>query len=373
MHKKLRIGVLFGGRSAEHEVSLVSAASVMTNLDKKKYEVVPIGITKDGRWITGQGAHRLLASGAAIPPALRAILPPEPQNRALIALRSPKKAQQRLDCIFPVLHGTYGEDGTIQGLLELSGIPYVGAGVLGSAVGMDKIVQKMLFNANAIPTPKCIYFTASDWPAGRAKILRDVRGLCDWPCFVKPANLGSSVGISKVHNPRQLAKAVTLALKYDRRIIVEQGIVNAWEIECSVLGNDKPRASLAGQIISSNEFYDYNAKYVDGKSNVVIPAPLPPKVMRQVRTLAVRAFTALDLCGMARVDFLVQPKGWRVYLNEVNTIPGFTSISMYPKLWAASGLSYAKLLDELINLALKRGRERAKLNTTFKPKAAWYR
>ncbi len=372
---KLRVGVLFGGRSAEHEVSIVSGRSVMHALDKKKYEVIPIGITKDGRWLAGPKVVKLLESGARIPPALAQTLPADPTVRSLVSLKSnrPAKPPTGLDVIIPVLHGTYGEDGTIQGLLELTGIPYVGAGVLGSAVGMDKIAQKMLFNANGLPTPRSVHFTANDWPRGRAKITREVHKLCGWPCFVKPANLGSSIGISKVAAARELSDAVTLALKYDRRVIVEQGIINAVEIECAILGNNEPRASLAGQIVSSNEFYDYNAKYVDGRSHAIIPAPLPAKVMRRVRELAVQAFKVLDLAGLARVDFLVQPRGWKVYLNEVNTIPGFTSISMYPKLWAASGLTYGKLLDELIGLALERARARAKLNTSYRPKNKWYR
>lgn len=371
--RKLCIGVLFGGRSAEHEVSLVSAASVMANLDKKKYEVVPIGITKDGRWIAGPKAHKLLTASSAIPSSLRAILPPEPQKHTLVALSSPQKAAHSLDVIFPVLHGPYGEDGTVQGLLELTGIPYVGAGVLGSSVGMDKVTQKLIFQRVGIPTSDFVYTSSAQYKKNQAQFLHQVKTVIGFPCFVKPPNLGSSVGISKVHGPKQLAPAITLALKYDRKVMVEQGIEAALEIECAVLGNEEPRASIAGQIISSNEFYDYNAKYVDGKSKAIIPAPLSLKVMQQVQALSLQAFTTLDLAGMARVDFLVQCKGWRVYLNEVNTIPGFTSISMYPKLWAATGLPYPKLLDELIKLALERGQQRARLNTSFKPKAAWYR
>lgn len=374
--KKLRIGVLFGGRSAEHEVSIVSARSVMSALDKKKYEVIPIGISKAGEWLVGGQVEKLLASGARIPPALRVTLPSEPQGQALIPLARHTAygiRDTKLDVIFPVLHGTYGEDGTVQGLLELTGLPYVGAGVLGSSVGMDKVAQKLIFNATGIPTPKFVYTSAQDYRAHPASWLAIVCHKIGFPCFVKPPNLGSSIGISQVHSRNELPLAITLALRYDRKVIVEEGITRAWEIECAVLGNDRPQASVAGRIISSNEFYDYNAKYVDGKSQAVIPAPLPRRVVRRVQALAVQAFTALDLAGMARVDFLVQPKGWRVYLNEVNTIPGFTSISMYPKLWAASGLAYPKLLDKLIALALARGRERAQLNTSFKPKSAWYR
>jgi len=370
--RKLRVGVLFGGRSAEHEVSLVSAASVMSNLDRRKYEVVPIGIAKNGQWLVGARSLNLLKSGQTkIPPGLRAIVAPEPQERGLTPLTTAGSAQ-KLDVVFPVLHGTFGEDGTVQGLLELASIPYVGAGVLGSALGMDKIAQKLVFNSQGLPTPEFVYSTATDWQNNQAGFIRTCHKI-GLPLFVKPANLGSSVGISKVHTWRELRPAVKYAFRYDRRVIVERGIVKALEIECSVLGNDKPRASVPGQIISSNEFYDYDAKYVDGKSEAVIPAPLPKVVVRKVMDLSVRAFKALDLAGMARVDFLVQPSGWHVYLNEVNTIPGFTSISMYPKLWQASGLPYPKLLDELVRLAIERGHARARLQTSYRPKQAWYR
>ncbi|MFH1111694.1 MAG: D-alanine--D-alanine ligase family protein [Patescibacteria group bacterium] len=390
--RKLRVGVLFGGRSAEHEVSIVSARSVMKALDKKKYQIVPIGISKDGKWIAGQQVLKILKNNQSVPEKLRVILKPEPRSRGVVLLTQNQKSKlgfdpanggvvakttkiknQKVDVIFSVLHGTFGEDGTVQGLLELANIPYVGAGVLGSAVGMDKIVQKMIFNANKLPTPSCIYFTATDWRQAAVKISRDIMASLKLPVFVKPANLGSSVGISKVRSRLGLKKAIKLALKYDRRVIVEKSIEKALEIECAVLGNDNPKASVAGQIIASNEFYDYNAKYVDGKSKALIPAPLPKNIMNKVRELAVKAFKVLDLAGMARVDFLVQKKPWRVYLSEVNTIPGFTSISMYPKLWQASGLAYSTLLDKLIQLALERRREKNALNTTYKPKANWYK
>lgn len=371
--KKLRIGVLFGGRSTEHEVSLVSAASVVRALDKKKYEVVPVGITKTGQWVAGPNVQKLLANNAAIPAQLRALLPPEPQSRGLVPLNSPQKLSKRIDVIFPVLHGTFGEDGTVQGLLELANIPYVGAGVLGSSVGMDKIAQKMIFQANNLPTPAFYHFSGSDWRLRAHRIVLECKKRLGLPAFVKPANLGSSVGIRKVHTAKELKSAIVYALKFDRRVIVEKSIEKAMEIECAVLGNDQPKASLAGQILPSNEFYDYDAKYVDGKSKIIIPAPIPKTIMSKIRAFAQSSFTALDLAGMARVDFLVQPKGWRIYINEVNTIPGFTSISMYPKLWQASGMPYTKLLDALITLALKRFSEKSKLHTSYKPKAKWYR
>ena len=382
--KKLRVGVLFGGRSAEHEVSIVSARSVMAALDKRKYVVVPIGITKQGRWIAGDNAVKQLESGAQIPAALAQTLPPDPTVHSLVALQQSRgerrmqkskipawpanRKNQKLDVIIPVLHGTYGEDGTVQGLLELAGIPYVGAGVLGSALGMDKVAQKLVYEAGGIPTPRFDYLTTQEWKAKPAIILRRLRKL-GLPLFVKPANLGSSVGISKVKQAtakagqgRKLAAAINLAARYDRRILVEQAVPHAMEIEVAVLGNNRPRASVCGQILSSNEFYDYDAKYVDGRSKAVIPAPLPTRVAKQVRELALQAFKALDLAGMARADFLVNSKTHKVFLSEVNTIPGFTSISMYPK-----------LLDELIRLARERHAARAKLQMSFKPKLKWYR
>ncbi len=376
MKKKIKVGVLFGGRSVEHEVSIVSARSVIKALDKKKYEVVPIGISKDGQWFAGQQVIKFLEDGESVPEKFKVTLKPEPQNRegAMLTSSSNVKAQMsKVDVIFPVLHGTFGEDGTVQGLLELAGIPYVGAGVLGSAVGMDKIVQKMIFNANKLPTPSCVYFTATSWRHSNTKVINDCQKTLSWPVFVKPANLGSSVGISKARGSKSLKKAIKHALKYDRRIIVEKGIEKALEIECAVLGNDNPHASVAGQIVPSGEFYDYDAKYVDGMSKSIIPAPISRQIMNRVRELAIKAFKVLDLSGMARVDFLVQKNPWRIYLNEVNTIPGFTSISMYPKLWQASGLSYPKLLDKLISLAKERFNDKIKLNNSYQPKKKWYK
>ncbi|MBI5465933.1 MAG: D-alanine--D-alanine ligase [Candidatus Kerfeldbacteria bacterium] len=371
--KKLRVGVLFGGRSAEHEVSLVSATSVMKNLNRRKYEVVPIGITKAGQWLVGPKAIGLLKAGRTkIPSGLRAVVAPEPQERGLTPLTT-TGSPQKLDVVFPVLHGTFGEDGTVQGLLELADIPFVGAGVLGSALGMDKIAQKLVFMAHKLPTPDFVYTTQAEYKKSPASWLRLCLKKIKLPCFVKPANLGSSVGISKAHTKRELTRALTLAFRYDNRVIVERSVEGALEIECSVLGNSKPQASVPGQIVSSNEFYDYDAKYVDGKSQAVIPAPLPKAVARLVRNLSLAAFKALDLAGLARVDFLVKPRPWQVYLNEVNTIPGFTSISMYPKLWQASGLKYPQLIDKLIGLALERSSTRRRLRTSYQPKSAWYR
>lgn len=371
--KKLKVGVLLGGRSAEHEVSIVSARSVIQALDKKKYQVIPIGVSKQGRLIAGATAIKILESGARLPQALVRTLPPDPTIRSLVSLTGRGvAAAERPDVIIPLIHGTYGEDGTVQGLLELAGVPYVGAGVLGSALGMDKIAQKLVYCATSIPTSQFEWFTSREWKTDKSNILRRLKKL-GLPVFVKPANLGSSVGISKVKQGSKLAKAIGLAFKYDRRVLVEKAVPDPIEIEVSVLGNDAPRASVPGQILPSNEFYDYDAKYIDGKSKAIIPAPLPRGVANRVRGLAVQAFKALDLAGMARVDFLVNRKTYQIFLNEVNTIPGFTSISMYPKLWAASGLPYTRLLTELIQLALERFKEKARLNTSYRPKKPWHR
>jgi D-alanine-D-alanine ligase len=393
---KLRVGILFGGRSGEHEVSLLSAASVLKAIDKTKYEVMPIGITKEGRWLTEAHAERLLrgeqAHAAAHPESerhLRAgdpgstpgaavlargeavIVPPMPQSHGLIPFESAASSGQKgiqVDVMFPVLHGTFGEDGTIQGLLELAGIPYVGAGVLGSAAGMDKDVMKQLFAGAGLALVKHVTVLRSQWEKDPKKIIRLVESKLKYPVFVKPANLGSSVGISKAHDRKELGPAIEMAAGYDRKIVIEQGVGGkkrkARELECSVLGNDEPRASTVGEIVPAAEFYDYNAKYLDEGSKLVIPAKLGKKEMKEVQGMAIRAFQAVDCSGLARVDFLMDPgsggKPGKIYLNEINTMPGFTSISMYPKLWAASGLEYSALIDRLIELALERDAEKKK-------------
>lgn len=387
--KKLRVGVLFGGRSGEHEVSLLSAASVLNAIDKEKYEVVPIGITKEGRWLTAVDAQNLL-TGKAADKSVRAtplragdpettpgaavlaqgesvVVPPEPVHRegGLVPFQSDAAQMRRaadrainVDVIFPVLHGTFGEDGTIQGLLELADIAYVGAGVLGSAAGMDKDVMKSLFLAAGIPIVKHVTILRSAWEKESRRIQKRVESKLKYPVFVKPANLGSSVGISKAHNRKELGPAIEEAAKFDRKIVIEQGVggkkKKAREIECSVLGNDDAIASIPGEIVPSKEFYDYNAKYLDEGSQLIIPAKLTKPEMKKVQELAVRAFKAVDCSGLARVDFLMDPITRRIYLNEINTMPGFTSISMYPKLWAASGLAYADLIDRLIQLGIER-------------------
>jgi D-alanine-D-alanine ligase len=387
--KKLRVGILFGGRSGEHEVSLLSAASVFNAIDKAKFEVVPIGITKDGRWLTASDAERLLqgkgVAESGSPAHLRAgdpeatagaavlargeavIVPPEPhrqtssltpfQTEAGLARRASDRAIN-VDIIFPVLHGTFGEDGTIQGLLELADIPYVGAGVLGSAAGMDKDVMKSLFQAAGLPIVKHVTVLRSAWEAAPKKIQKLVESRLKYPVFVKPANLGSSVGISKAHDRKELGPAIAEAAKFDRKIVIEQGVgknrQKAREIECAVLGNDQPEASVPGEIVPGKEFYDYAAKYVDEGSQLIIPAKLSRAEARRVRQLAILAFQAVDCSGLARVDFLMDPKSQKIYVNEINTMPGFTAISMYPKLWAASGLAYPDLIERLIGFGQQR-------------------
>lgn len=387
--KKLRVGVLFGGRSGEHEVSLLSAASVLNAIDKDKYEVVPIGITKEGRWLTAEHAERLLTGqhearplragdpevtpGAAILEKGEAVVvPPEPvhRERGMVPFQSEamtRRASDRainVDVIFPVLHGTFGEDGTIQGLLELADIPYVGAGVLGSAAGMDKDIMKSLFRAAGLPIVKHVTFLRSQWEANPRKVQKSVESRLKYPVFVKPANLGSSVGITKAHNRKELPACIEEAAKFDRKIIVEEGVggakKKAREIECSVLGNDQPQASVPGEIVPIKEFYDYAAKYLDEGSELVIPAKLTKAETRKVQQLATAAFQAVDCSGLARVDFLMDPKTRKIYLNEINTMPGFTAISMYPKLWAATGVSYPDLIDRLIQLGLERHAEKMK-------------
>jgi D-alanine-D-alanine ligase len=391
--KKIRVGILFGGRSGEHEVSLLSAASVFNAIDKDKYEVVPIGITKEGRWVTAADAERLLHGKVEDHKHLRAgdpeatpgaavlakgesvVVPPEPQRHGSITPFETDKSSHALtrraadraidvDVIFPVLHGTFGEDGTIQGLLELADMPYVGAGVLGSAAGMDKDIMKALFRAAGLPIVKHVTFLRSEWEANAKKVEKLVESKLKYPVFVKPANLGSSVGISKTRDRKQLGPAIEEAAKFDRKIVIEQGVgggkMKAREIECSVLGNDQPQASLPGEIVPSTEFYDYNAKYLDEGSQLIIPAKLSKAETKTVQRLAIGAFKAVDCAGLARVDFLMEPKSRKIYLNEINTMPGFTAISMYPKLWAASGVSYSDLIERLIQFGLERHEEKQK-------------
>ncbi|HTQ97331.1 MAG TPA: D-alanine--D-alanine ligase family protein [Candidatus Acidoferrum sp.] len=354
--KVLRVGVLFGGRSGEHEVSLASAASVIRGLDPDKYEAVPIGITKDGHWLIGEGAGKMLPE--VLKGGRRVMLTADPTEAAIIPLDRGAGAQ-RIDVVFPVMHGTYGEDGTIQGMLDLAGLPYVGAGVLGSAVGMDKDVSKKLFQAAGIPVVPWVTVQRFEWEKDPAGVRQKIEEEFSYPVFVKPATLGSSVGMTKVHKADELGPALDLACEFGMKILVEKA-VNAREIEVSVLGNHEPKASVPGEIIPHREFYDYTAKYLEDGTQLVIPAALKPTQIQKIQTLAVKAFQAIELSGMARVDFFLEKKGNKLYLNEVNTIPGFTSISMYPKLWEASGISFRELIDKLIDLAFEMHREKSR-------------
>src|SRR5712692_2769707 len=369
--KKRRIGLVFGGRSGEHEVSLASATSVMANVDSDKYEVVPIGITKEGAWLLGIEPARLIAAeqsvseGGGAEETTAVTLTSDPRLRRLIPLEGSQPLEENgaLDIIFPVLHGTYGEDGTLQGLLEMANVPYVGCGVLGAALGMDKEKMKMVFQSVGLPSVDYLVYRRNEWERLPERIMDAIEQRLGYPCFVKPVNLGSSVGISKAHERGELEDAIHVAAQYDRKVIIERGI-NCRELECSVLGNDEPIASVVGEVIASNEFYDYNAKYLDNKSQVIIPADIPQASAEEVRRQAIAAFLALDLSGLARVDFLLEKESGRIYINEVNTMPGFTQISMYPKLWEASGLSYAQLLDRLIELAIERHEDKQRNRTS---------
>jgi D-alanine-D-alanine ligase len=401
MTKKLRVGILFGGRSGEHEVSLLSAASVLKAIDRTRYEVVPIGITKQGRWLISGDAERLLSGDFPDTGTLRAgdpqhtapaallakgqgvIVPPMPaaeggRGGALVPFERdassipPAHDVLQLDVVFPVLHGTFGEDGTMQGLFELAGLAYVGSGVLGSATGMDKEVMKRLFLAAALPITKHVTFLRHEWQQAPKKVVTKLEAALKYPLFVKPANLGSSVGISKAHDRKELGPAIDLAAGFDRKIVVEQAVGGrgnrakmgkARELEVAVLGNDEPKASVVGEIVPGKEFYDYEAKYLSEGSQAIIPAKLTKKQSQQVQAMALDAFRACDCAGLARVDFLLEAgDSGRLYLNEINTMPGFTSISMYPKLWEASGMKYRDLISRLIELALERKAEQEQIS-----------
>jgi D-alanine-D-alanine ligase len=393
--KRIRVGILFGGRSGEHEVSLLSAASVLEAIDRARYDVQLIGIAKDGRWLTAGDAAGLLPGARQESHLLRAgdpeatagaallehgeevVLAPVPAHAdaaggSLAKLRASAERSLGVDVIFPVLHGTFGEDGTVQGLLELADLAYVGSGVLGSAAGMDKDVMKRLFAAAKLPITKHVALLRREWQENPRRARRQIESALRYPMFVKPANLGSSVGISKAHDRAGLDAAIDLAASYDRKIVVEQSVggkrAKARELEVAVLGNDAPEASVVGEVVPCKEFYDYEAKYLSEGSELIIPAKLSKAETKRVQQMAIAAFRACDCAGMARVDFLMEPgepkagRARKIYLNEVNTLPGFTSISMYPKLWQASGLSYPKLIDRLIELAVERHKEKQASN-----------
>jgi D-alanine-D-alanine ligase len=371
---KIRVGVIFGGRSGEHEVSLVSAQSVMDAIDKTKYEVVPIGITKDGRWIASGNPMKALQAGDAEASQPAALLG-DPSRRGLMRLEDTERAVEatrlsELDVVFPVLHGTYGEDGTVQGLLELAGLPYVGAGVIGSILGLDKSAFKDIMRAHGLPIVKDVMFKRKAWDADPDGVMDQIEAQFDYPVFTKPANMGSSVGISKCHDRAGLAAGLADAARYDRKLIVEEAVPAAREIEVSVLGNDDPIASVPGEVIPSREFYSYESKYIDEgeqASELLIPAPISAEMAERVRELAVQVYKAIDCAGMARADFLLSKETGELYINEVNTIPGFTSISMYPKLWEASGISYPELIDRLIELAIERYQDKERSETSYQP------
>jgi D-alanine-D-alanine ligase len=353
---KVRVAVIFGGQSGEHDVSLRSAQTVMGALDPDRYEVVPIGITREGRWLNGgdpfaalTATSRLFALGQGSTSEDTGERPAESALPAVLA--------GGVDVVFPVLHGPMGEDGTVQGFLELTGVPYVGAGVLGSALSMDKAMTKTVLAQEGLPQAPWRLVTRKEWERDPESCTEWVGEILGFPCFVKPANMGSSVGVVKAHDPSEFPAAMTQASSYDRRILVESAI-DGRELEISVLGNDEPIASVVGEVVPGNEFYDYNAKYVDDNSDLIVPAPIDRGTMAEIQEMAIAAFRALDLAGMARVDFFMERNTDRIYLNEVNTIPGFTAISMYPRLWQGSGMSLQELVDRLIGLALERSLER---------------
>ena len=360
--KKLRVGIIFGGRSGEHEVSFCSASSIIKAIDKDKYTVVPIGITKEGRWISPQDSELALQSGR-IEGKNTVILLNNSFSKSLVYIDNNQRldkssALEKLDVIFPVLHGPYGEDGTVQGLLELANIPYVGAGVAASAISMDKDLMKTIFQQKGLPILRWLTIKRKDWHKDKEEILSLIQDGFKYPLFVKPTNLGSSVGITKVHKKEELKEAIDLASSYDRKILIEEGLEEVREIECSVLGNDEPQTSVVGEVKPAGEFYDYDSKYIDKKTQLIVPADLPDGVSQEVQEIALKAFKAVDTAGMARVDFFVSKKENKIYLSEINTIPGFTSASMYPRLWEASGVSYPDLIEQLIQLALERYRDK---------------
>jgi len=371
--KKLRVALIFGGRSGEHEVSLMSARSVLSVLDASKYEVTQIGITREGQWLTGEDVIGKFENGK-INDLERVILPAEPSRSSIFILRDTKLGEKFetltvIDVFFPLLHGTFGEDGTIQGAFEMADVAYVGAGVVGSSVGMDKGIFKDVMRYRQIPTVDSIIVLRSEIEQDMSAMIEKAEKVSAYPLFTKPANLGSSVGVTKCHNRSDLQEGLMEAALYDRRILVERGVANVREIEVSVLGNDDPRASVPGEVLPSREFYSYESKYVDGTSGLIIPAPLPAEMTARIQDLAVQAYQAIDCAGMARVDFFVDKDTNEIYLNELNTIPGFTKISMYPKLWEASGMSYAALVDRLIELAMQRKAERDRTSHLYRSQA----
>lgn len=360
--QRLKVGVLFGGRSGEHEISLLSARAILSVMKPEKYDVSQIGITHDGSWLIGENILDRFTLGKNFSELIPATIFADPSRQGLYVIQNTSQGEiidqlSNLDVVFPILHGTFGEDGTIQGLFELAEIAYVGAGVLGSSVGMDKGVFRDIMRANNIPQVDTLVILRDEVDRSLEEVIEQAESLASYPLFTKPANLGSSVGITKCQNRSDLMDGLMDAARYDRRILIERGIP-AREIEVSVLGNDEPIASVPGEVVPSADFYSYEAKYIDDRSDLLIPAPIPFEISQQVREIAIRAYQAVDCAGMARVDFLLDKDTGEVFLNEINTIPGFTKISMYPKLWEASGLSFEELVNRLIELALERRADR---------------
>lgn len=375
MDKKINVAVFFGGVSGEHEVSLVSGNSIIQELKKNdKYNVIEIGIGKSGKWFLGDQVLETLKTGKEPETDESVFFSLDPAEKGLVVIKNSenKKELIKVDVIFPVLHGTNGEDGTIQGLFRLSNIPYVGCNVPSSALAMDKILSKRIFASNGLNVVPDIFFTRKDWKENQEDIIQKCEEI-GYNLFIKPANTGSSVGITKAHNREELKEGIELASKYDFMVQVEKSIDNAREIEVAILGNDRPKASVAGEIAPSGEFYDYAAKYEDGQSLTIVPARITDKQMKDIQEKAVKAFISLGCRGLSRVDFLMDPKTDEIYLNEINTLPGFTSISMYPKLWEASGIKYGKLLENVINLAFEEFDEKHKNSTNFQSKNDWYK
>ncbi|MFO7294759.1 MAG: D-alanine--D-alanine ligase family protein [Clostridia bacterium] len=357
MPQKLKVAVLFGGQSGEHEVSLMSCASVVKNMDRNKYDIYFIGITKTGRWLLFEGDVEDIQSGRWEATSKPIVFPGDPSFKGFFLVDNPSHIY-KVDVVFPIMHGPHAEDGTIQGLLELANIPYVGCDVVASSVAMDKAMAKAVFSSCGLPQGKYLVVLRQQFEQEPQPIIDAIESYLGYPCFVKPSNMGSSVGITKAHDRQELIEGLKEAGRYDRKLVVE-AFINGREIECAVLGNNDPQASVLGEIIPCNEFYDYNAKYFDdGKSQLIIPADLPEEKAQEIRQLAVKAYKALDCSGMARVDFFVDKDTLEVFVNEVNTIPGFTRISMYPKLWEATGVPYSTLIDRLIELALDRFKEK---------------
>ena len=372
-NKKTRVGIIFGGKSGEHEVSFCSAVSIISAINKEKYEVIPIGITKEGRWISPEESLYALQSGK-IEGKTTNILINDSSGKSLMSIKNSHSnqnlspAKNEIDVIFPVLHGPFGEDGTMQGMLELANIPYVGAGVAASAISMDKDIMKTIFKQKELPVLNWVTIKRNDWQKNSEHLMNMITQKIPYPLFVKPTNLGSSVGITKAHKRDELKFAIDLASDYDRKILIEQGLEDAREFECSILGNDEPQVSAVGEVVPAGEFYDYQSKYLDEKTQLIVPAQIPRKISGKIQKVALLAFKAVDAAGMARVDFLYSEKSKSIFLNEINTIPGFTKVSMYPRLWEASGLSYTNLIDKLIQLALDRYRDKNQNRTSYESK-----